>query len=130
MAFSARVSDAAVAQINVTPLVDVLLVLLVIFMITAPVLAHPVKLDLPQGHGAPPPTEPVRLAIQADGSMRWNDVPISATDWRAELSVASQSNKPWTISIDAADGAPYQAVAAAVADAKSSGASSINFSYR
>ena len=130
MAFSARVSDGAVSQINVTPLVDVLLVLLVIFMITAPVISHPIKLDLPQGHGTPPKIEPVRLAIHADGSMSWNDVPISAADWRAELSVASQKTNGWSISIDAADGAPYQAVAAAVADAKSSGASSINFSYR
>jgi biopolymer transport protein ExbD len=130
MAFSARVSDAAVSQINVTPLVDVLLVLLVIFMITAPVLSHRVKLDLPQGRGTPQVIEPVRLAIHTDGSMSWNDVPITAADWRAELAVASQSSKGWVISIDAADGAPYQAVASAVADAKSSGASSINFSYR
>ncbi|HET6551944.1 MAG TPA: biopolymer transporter ExbD, partial [Dyella sp.] len=48
MAFSARVSDVPFAQINVTPLVDVLLVLLVIFMITTPVLTHQLKLDLPQ----------------------------------------------------------------------------------
>jgi biopolymer transport protein ExbD len=130
MAFSARVSDAAVSQINVTPLVDVLLVLLVIFMITAPVISHPVKLDLPQARGTPPVIEPVHLTIRADGSMSWNDVPIDASAWRAELSVASQDPKGWSISIDAADGAPYQAVAAAVSDAKSSGASSINFSYR
>jgi biopolymer transport protein ExbD len=130
MAFSVRTSDAAVAQINVTPLVDVLLVLLVIFMITAPVISHSVKLDLPQMRGTPQIMEPVHLAIHADGSMSWNDVPIDASAWRAELSVASQNTKGWSILIDVADDAPYQAVAAAVSDAKSSGASSINFSYR
>jgi biopolymer transport protein ExbD len=72
----------------------------------------------------------VHLAIRADGSMRWNGVPINASDWRAELAVASQTREGWTISFEVADGAPYQVVAAALADAKSSGASSINFSDR
>ncbi|HEY0199822.1 MAG TPA: biopolymer transporter ExbD [Rhodanobacter sp.] len=109
MAFSARVSDDAVSQINVTPLVDVLLVLLVIFMITVPVVSHRVKLDLPQqSNRTQRPAEPVHLAIHADGTMSWNDVPIDAAAWHAELSVAAQNASGWSINIDAADGAPYQ----------------------
>src|SRR3546814_9424746 len=64
------------AQINITPLVDVLLVLLVIFMMTAPVLSRPIPLTLPQS--APPdaerlpPPEPIRLRIDAAGGLSWN----------------------------------------------------------
>ena len=74
MAFSSNSgSSGAMSEINVTPLVDVMLVLLIIFMMTAPMLTHRINIDLPQPNDQikPPenPPEPLRLTIQADGSL-------------------------------------------------------------
>lgn len=62
------------AEINVVPLVDVMLVLLVIFIITAPLLTHSVKIDLPKASNTPNITKPehIELAIREDGSLYWN----------------------------------------------------------
>ena len=65
-------SDIAEPQVNVTPLIDVMLVLLVILIITLPVATHAVKLNLPQGDSALPP-ESVRVDIYSAGEMYWND---------------------------------------------------------
>ena len=65
---------AVKAEINVVPLVDVMLVLLVIFIITAPLLTHSVKVDLPKATSNPNITKPnhVELGIKEDGSLFWN----------------------------------------------------------
>jgi len=67
------------SEINVVPLVDVMLVLLIIFIITAPLLTHSVKIDLPKAKNAPNiiQTEHIELAIRADGSLFWNGEPES-----------------------------------------------------
>jgi len=69
----------AKAEINVVPLVDVMLVLLVIFIITAPLLTHSVKIDLPKASSHPNVTKPehVELAIRENGSLYWNGAPIT-----------------------------------------------------
>ena len=63
-------------EINTTPLIDVMLVLLIMFIITLPVMSHAVKLDMPRPSSAPPPTEeivePIRVDIDWDGSIIWN----------------------------------------------------------
>lgn len=66
------------AEINVVPLVDVMLVLLIIFIITAPLLTHSVKIDLPKASSEPNITQPehVELAIRTDGSLFWNGKPV------------------------------------------------------
>lgn len=71
------------AEINVIPLVDVMLVLLVVFIVTAPLLTHAVKLELPQANSQPNvgKAERVEIALQADGRIHWNGEPIE----RAEL---------------------------------------------
>ena len=129
MAFSARASDAPLAHINVTPLVDVLLVLLVITMITSPVLTHKLKLDLPQpGHAdqAPPP-ETVQLSIHADGSIYWNDAPVDASMLSTQLALAARQANPPNLLIDPADGASYQTVAGVLSEAKRQGLQKIDF---
>src|SRR5690606_42102130 len=79
MAFSSNSSGGAMADINVTPLVDVMLVLLIIFMVTAPIASYPIEVNLPQRTTAPPPlTEPpppISLRIDASGQVFWNDSP-------------------------------------------------------
>jgi len=129
MAFSARASDAPLAQINVTPLVDVLLVLLVITMITSPVLTHKLKLDLPQpgnvDYATPPET--VQLSIHADGSMYWNDVPVDPSTLTAQLALAAHEARQPSLLIDPADGVSYQTVAGVLSDAKRQGLQKIDF---
>jgi hypothetical protein len=70
---------APMAEINTTPLVDVMLVLLIIFIITAPLLTHAVRIDLPEASSTPNSEKPetVTLAIDADGKLFWNDQPIA-----------------------------------------------------
>ena len=88
MAFTQK-QAGPMADINVTPLVDVMLVLLIIFMITAPILAHQVQIDLPQKTTAPPtqidPPPPIALRIRATGELYWNDQPMIRADEDTEF---------------------------------------------
>ena len=84
MAFSSNSGGGAMADINVTPLVDVMLVLLIIFMVTMPIQSVPVDVDLPQKTDKPPenpkePPEPISLRIDASGQVFWNDTPTPVT---------------------------------------------------
>ena len=113
------------SEINVTPLVDVMLVLLIIFMITAPVLAHKIQVDLPQPNPnqLPPPTplDPIHLKIDQAGALYWNDTPVDELGLKAQLAVIGQqalNNQP-EIQIAADDAVAYQHVARVLADAKS-----------
>lgn len=76
-------------EMNTTPLIDVMLVLLIMFIITIPVQTHAVKIDLPQNSGdnTPPPVDPVKnkLAIDAAGTITWNGSPISIVTLRQYL---------------------------------------------
>ena len=79
MAFTSQNSAGPMSDMNVTPLVDVMLVLLIIFMITAPIMAHRIEIDLPQKSLQPPdpvePPPPVNLVIKQTGELFWNDQP-------------------------------------------------------
>ena len=84
MAFSSNSSAGSpMADINVTPLVDVMLVLLIIFLVTAPTPSYPIEIDLPQRSNQPPPTTepppPIKLRIDASGTVYWNEAaePVS-----------------------------------------------------
>ena len=85
MAFASNSGGGPMADMNVTPLVDVMLVLLIIFMVTAPILSYPIDIDLPQRTTNPPdnpkePPEPIKLRIDSAGTVYWNDspTPVSA----------------------------------------------------
>ena len=128
MAFSARVSRSDVmAHINVTPLVDVLLVLLIIFMITSPVITHKTKLDLPQpSHTWAEPPSTIHLAIHANGAMYWNDTPVSQDQLATQLSIAAAQGSQPALQIDADDGVAYESVARVLAQAKAQGLAKID----
>lgn len=127
MAFSARVSRDVMAQINVTPLVDVLLVLLVIFMITSPVITHKATLDLPQeSNRLLESSTPIHLAIHANGAMYWNDAPVSYDQLNTQLSIAAAQATQPALQIDAADGVAYDVVAKVLAKAKAQGLARID----
>ena len=83
-------------DINTTPLIDVMLVLLIMFIITIPIQTHAVKLDLPvnQPNQAPPPINPVKniLSINAQDQVLWNGQAVSMTQLRAYLDTTQQMN--------------------------------------
>ena len=131
MAFTSGGGSGPMADINVTPLVDVMLVLLIIFMITAPILTHKVKIDLPQPNPnvvqPDNPLDPIRLKIDQSGALYWNDTPVDELGLRAQIAViASQSNQP-ELQINADDGVAYEHVARVLAAAKSYGLTKIGF---
>ncbi|SFR95793.1 biopolymer transport protein ExbD [Dyella sp. OK004] len=131
MAFSSGSGKGPMADINVTPLVDVMLVLLIIFMITAPILTHKVKIDLPQPNPnvvqPENPPDPIRLKIDQSGALYWNDTPVDELGLKAQIAViASQSNQP-ELQINADDGVAYEHVARVLAEAKSYGLTKIGF---
>jgi Biopolymer transport protein len=131
MAFSTGGGKGPMADINVTPLVDVMLVLLIIFMITAPMLTHKVKIDLPQPNPnvvqPDNPLDPIRLKIDRSGALYWNDTPVDELGLRAQIAViAQQSNQP-ELQINADDAVAYEVVARVLSDAKSYGLTKIGF---
>ena len=121
MAYSAISQDRALADINITPLVDVMLVLLVIFMIAAPTLSHRIELDLPQpGPHPAPPTEPIRLRIDAAGQAYWNEAaqPVSALQGLMSIEVDRHAGHQPLLQIDASADADYGVVAKVLASAR------------
>jgi len=97
MAFSSgNDSGGPMADINVTPLVDVMLVLLIIFIITAPLMSHKVQIELPEANLDRPedPTKPrappINLAVKEDGTLYWNDERITKEILESRLSSAAQ----------------------------------------
>jgi biopolymer transport protein ExbD len=88
-------SSIAEPQLNATPLIDVMLVLLVILIITLPVATHAVKLNLPQGrNGTPPPT--IRLDIVYDGAIYWNGTQVASLEQLEArfVAIAGSANAP------------------------------------
>lgn len=79
--------EAEMSEINMTPLVDVMLVLLIIFMLTVPVLTHTVQIDLPQESQQKTQTLPqtIVLALTANGDLHWNDTPLSFVELSGKL---------------------------------------------
>jgi biopolymer transport protein ExbD len=89
-------SGEPMIDMNVTPLIDVMLVLLIMFIITIPIQTHAVKLDLPvnQPNQPPPPVDPVKnvLSINAQDQVLWNGAPVSMPQLRAYLDTTQQMN--------------------------------------
>jgi biopolymer transport protein ExbD len=117
----ATARHASLAEINITPLVDVMLVLLVIFMITAPVLAQRIDVEV---NGVPPvgPKPIVQaLEVQADGSVRWDGVLLPADAVPAQMQLAKRAAAPPQLRITAARGTAYTHVAPVLAEARNAG---------
>lgn len=131
MAFSSGGGSGPMADINVTPMVDVMLVLLIIFMITMPMLSHKIKIDLPQPTNNPPPPvappQPISLAVRATGQLYWNDEPITEEALQAQLRVTAQKDPQPELDIKADKTTKYQDVATVMADAKNAGMTKIGF---
>jgi len=126
-------SSAPMADINMTPLIDVMLVLLVIFILTAPLLTHAIRLDLPHASGAAAADTPqtITVALDASGKLYWNDAPtaISQSELQARLNAAARSAgaEAPELHLRADQAVPYRAVAAVMAAAQQAGLSRIGF---
>ena len=134
MAFTTGGGSGPMADINVTPLVDVMLVLLIIFMITVPMLSHKIPIDLPQPTPPPPvppppPPEPIKLSVQSGGQLFWNDEPVTEEALQAQLRVIGSKPKDQQPELDIKPdrNAKYQLVATVMADAKNAGMVKIGF---
>ena len=93
---SDNASGEPMLEMNMTPLIDVLLVLIIMFIITIPVQSHAVKLDLPvnQPNQTPPPVDPVknRVVVTQSGQVTWNGTPLTLEQLRQYLDVSQQMN--------------------------------------
>jgi biopolymer transport protein ExbD len=117
------------AEINTTPLVDVMLVLLVIFIITAPLLTHAVKIDLPQAGSQPSPEKPdiVTLSIDAEGKLFWNDTLLADTDLAARFEETAGKTPQPELHLRADKNTPYQQLAIIMTAAQSAGLTRLGF---
>ena len=117
------------SDINVTPLVDVMLVLLVIFIITAPLLASSIKLDLPKTDAAKPSDPPkfITLALDQAGQVYFNDKPVNLDQLRSSLVETADANPQTEVQLRADRGVPYGKVVEVIGDAQKAGLTKIGF---
>jgi biopolymer transport protein ExbD len=119
-----------VAEINMIPLIDVMLVLLVIFMITAPMMTHAVKIDLPKASSQaqqPMSIEPVNLGIDGEGQLFWNHEAVNREQLQQKLTQLAQTPDAAELHVRADKNVPYHFVAETLADAAKAGVSRIGF---
>ena len=123
MAFERRSGNGAIAQINVTPLVDVMLVLLVIFMVTAPIIQQGVSVDLPKTRaaGLNNQEDPLVVGLTKDGALYLNDNPIALADLRGKLVAIGQASPDRVLLLRADRSVPYGDVVGVIAAIKEAG---------
>ena len=131
MAFSSNSSGGGpMADINVTPLVDVMLVLLIIFMITAPLMSHKVKVELPQATLEEKPKidqPPITLAVTANGKIYWNDEPVSRDALDARLAILAQRTPQPQVDVRADNVTKYGVIAEVVKQVRMAGIRKVGF---
>ncbi|HCO44656.1 ExbD/TolR family protein [Immundisolibacter sp.] len=117
------------AEINMIPLIDVMLVLLVIFIVTAPLLTHAVRVELPQAQSAPVPTdaEVVELSLDAQGQAYWNGQPLTDEALPARFADAATRQPQPELRLHADGAVPYREVARVMGAAAAAGLSRVGF---
>ncbi|SAL74075.1 biopolymer transport protein ExbD/TolR [Caballeronia peredens] len=117
------------ADINMTPLIDVMLVLLVIFIITAPLFTHAIRLDLPKVASQPARETPqtITLSIDDTGKLFWNDTPVSFEQMRARFADAGRSAQKPELHLRASAATRYDVIAQVMGAAQQAGLARIGF---
>ncbi|SNS39734.1 outer membrane transport energization protein ExbD [Noviherbaspirillum humi] len=121
--------QAPMADINVTPMVDVMLVLLVIFIITAPLFTHAIKLDLPsaQSPAAPEKPETVSVSINGENKIFWNNDPVTQEELAARLAAAARKKPQPDLQLRADKSTRYETIAQVMSAAQTSGMTKMGF---
>jgi biopolymer transport protein ExbD len=127
--FNGRNHQAPMADMNVVPLVDVMLVLLVIFIVTAPLLTHSVKIDLPKASSSANITKPehIEFGIRDGGELYWNGERLAPTDLGARFAAAAKQQPQPELHIRADRNARYESVAQVMSAAAKGGLTRIGF---
>lgn len=122
-------ASTPMTEINVVPLVDVMLVLLVIFIITAPLLTHSIKIDLPKASNAPTQTqaEHINFAVREDGSLFWNGEEVDFQSIGPRFSAAAEMQPQPELHIHADRFTHYENVAKVMSMAGKAGMTRIGF---
>ena len=122
-------TDEVMNEINMTPLVDVMLVLLIIFIITVPVMKHAVNIDLPRATNQPQDAKPetIRLSVDASGSFFWNDEAVDDAGLAVRLKAEAAKSPQPELHIRGDKDVRYERVAQAMAAAQVAGVKKIGF---
>ncbi|MGC4394015.1 ExbD/TolR family protein [Hydrogenophaga sp. T2] len=122
-------SDEVMAEINMIPFIDVMLVLLIIFIITVPVIQHAVNIDLPQASIEKVQDKPenIRFSVDADGHYFWNEQRVADAELDGLLSAAASQNPQPELHIRGDKAVRYERVALAMAAARKAGLRKIGF---
>ncbi|MDR6538225.1 biopolymer transporter ExbD [Variovorax soli] len=121
--------DEVMNEINMTPLVDVMLVLLIIFIITVPVMKHAVNIDLPRASSEPEQTKPQNIVftVSADGSYYWNEQRIDDSEMNTRLAVEAAKDPQPELHIRGDKAVRYERVAKVMSAARETGVRKIGF---
>jgi len=130
--FDSDSEDEVLSEINMIPLIDVMLVLLIVFIITVPVIRHAVQLELPQAASTPSQERPatIRLAIDAQGQYHWNEAAISDQELQTRLDAAAAQQPQPELHLSGDKAVRYERVAQAMAAAQRAGLGKIGFLTR
>jgi len=129
MAAGGSNTGGVMAEINVTPLVDVMLVLLIIFMITAPLMAHKIQIELPKAAAKPneEPAHTIVLSVKSTGELYWNDQEIGRNAMDAQLRVEARREPQPPFQIRADKNTEYGMLTDIMSTAKNAGMKKIGF---
>ena len=127
--FNQQGNTPQMSEINMVPLIDVMLVLLIVFMITAPLLTHSVQIDLPKASSQATQQKPetVTLAMDGAGELFWNNEPIARTDLPARLAEAAQQDPQPELHLRADRDTRYEELATIMAEARNAGIAKMGF---
>lgn len=127
--FDSKHAGAPMAEINMVPLIDVMLVLLVIFIVTAPLLTHTVKLDLPKASSQPNlvKAEKIDFAIDALGQRFWNGERVDRAEAARRFTEEGKREPQPEVHLRADQDTPYRGVAETLADASKAGLGKVGF---
>ncbi|MDD2728473.1 biopolymer transporter ExbD [Malikia sp.] len=127
--FDDQDDDQLLGEINMVPLIDVMLVLLIVFIVTLPVINHAVKVDLPKAAASPSQRQAVTidLTVDAQGQYHWNREPVSDEALRERLTAAALRQPQPELHIRGDKAVPYERVAQLLAAAQRAGLTKLGF---
>lgn len=125
-------NEGVMNDINMTPLIDVMLVLLIIFIVTLPVINKAVKVRLPTAAAQPTESraQDIDISITADKAVLWNKEPVDDDALKQHIAAAAKESEPPSVNVDADEEVPYGKVATVMAALQGGGLNKLNFVMR